>query len=159
MSVYVNEEMKMAKYVEVKQPYPDHPSRFDCDRQVLCTEPLCGRCYWEVKCKGYCVVGVAYQSISRSGSSELGYNELSWCLECNNNMLRVIHNKMPYARSTFQSNRIGIYVDKNAGILSFYSLLPESMEHLHTFHCTFTEPLYAAFGVCRENATISLCQI
>ncbi|KAF5900346.1 tripartite motif-containing protein 16-like, partial [Clarias magur] len=32
-----------------KQPYADHPERFDHYRQVLSKESVCGRCYWEME--------------------------------------------------------------------------------------------------------------
>ncbi|XDV42472.1 hypothetical protein PO909_011128, partial [Leuciscus waleckii] len=34
-------------YEDQRQPYPDHPERFDVYKQVLCGESLTGRCYWE----------------------------------------------------------------------------------------------------------------
>ncbi|XP_062386737.1 stonustoxin subunit alpha-like [Sardina pilchardus] len=158
----VDKEMKMAKYVEEKQQYLDHPNRFDCYRQVLCAEPLHGRFYWEVECNGFCVVGVAYQGLCRGGFSDgcLGYNKLSWCLECNCKFT-VMHNKkmIKVPVPCLERNRIGVYLDWVAGALSFYSFSFDSRHHLHTFHCTFTEPLYAAFGVCRDEAFIRLCQV
>ncbi|XP_059214987.1 NACHT, LRR and PYD domains-containing protein 12-like [Centropristis striata] len=39
---------------EKDQPYPDHPDRFDVSRpQLLCTDGLTGRCYWEVEWSGW----------------------------------------------------------------------------------------------------------
>ncbi|KAI1887603.1 hypothetical protein AGOR_G00192020 [Albula goreensis] len=41
------------------------------------------------------------------------------------------------------SRRLGVYLDWLAGTLSFYSVSSSSEEtHLHTFHATFTGPLY-----------------
>ncbi|XP_018588606.1 E3 ubiquitin/ISG15 ligase TRIM25-like isoform X2 [Scleropages formosus] len=34
------------------QGYPSHPHRFNAWHQVLCKEPLSGRCYWEVQWSG-----------------------------------------------------------------------------------------------------------
>ncbi|XP_041961472.1 protein NLRC3-like isoform X3 [Alosa sapidissima] len=162
--LYVSKDMKMAKYVEEEQPYPDHSNRFDCYRQVLCTEPLHGRFYWEVEWKGFFVVGVAYQSLRRDGELDgclLGYNKWSWCLECNFNEFTVMHNKKRFdvPAPNSEEYRIGVYLDWSAGTLSFYNHSFDSRNHLYTFHCTFTEPLYAAFGVCRDKSFIRLCQI
>ncbi|XP_076146087.1 NLR family member X1-like isoform X3 [Alosa pseudoharengus] len=162
--LYVSKDMKMAKYVEEEQPYLDHPNRFDCYRQVLCTEPLHGRFYWEVECVGFCVVGVAYQSLRRDGELDgclLGYNKWSWCLECNFNDFTVMHNKKRFdvPAPNSEEYRIGVYLDWSAGTLSFYNHSFDSRNHLYTFRCTFTEPLYAVFGVCRDKSFIRLCQI
>ncbi|XP_072566779.1 NLR family CARD domain-containing protein 3-like isoform X2 [Paramormyrops kingsleyae] len=54
-----------------KQPYPDHPERFDCWHQVLCRESLTGRCYWEAEWSGYDArIGVTYKGIRRKGHSD-----------------------------------------------------------------------------------------
>uniref|UniRef100_A0A671M2U1 NACHT domain-containing protein n=1 Tax=Sinocyclocheilus anshuiensis TaxID=1608454 RepID=A0A671M2U1_9TELE len=58
------------------------------------------------------------------------------------------------------SNRVGVYVDVSAGILSFYSVSDtHKLTHIHTFNNTFTEPLYAGFGLISYafNSTVSLC--
>ncbi len=60
-----------------------------------------------------------------------------------------------------RSNRVGVYLDVSAGTLSFYSISDthtHTHTHLHTFNTTFTEPLYAGFGVYPESS-VSLCQI
>ena len=74
--------------MEEDQPYPDHPERFDEERQVLCREGLTGRHYWEVEVdeEWYVVVGVTYRSIGRRGRSpacRLGHNDRSWGLSGN----------------------------------------------------------------------------
>lgn len=59
------------------------------------------------------------------------------------------------------SNRIGVYVDVSSGILSFYNVSDtHKLTHIHTFNNTFTEPLYAGFGLIAYafNSTVSLCQ-
>src|SRR4029434_3350627 len=73
--------------VRKKQPYPDHPERFDYWPQVLCKEGLSGRCYWEVEWSGRVVIGVAYKSIQRKGRSEgrFGATDKSWCLDKSGN--------------------------------------------------------------------------
>ncbi|XP_030259749.1 tripartite motif-containing protein 16-like [Sparus aurata] len=102
-----------------EQSYSSHPDRFTDWWQVLSSESLTGRCYWEVEWRGKGVdVAVAYKNISRAGN------------EC-----------------VFgpRSSRVGVYLDHSAGILSFYSV-SETMTLLHRVQTTFTQPLYA--GVC-----------
>uniref|UniRef100_A0A672L8W4 Tripartite motif-containing protein 16-like n=1 Tax=Sinocyclocheilus grahami TaxID=75366 RepID=A0A672L8W4_SINGR len=64
----LSERNRVIKYTGTKQPYPDHPDRFDVF-QVLCRESLCGRCYWEIEWSGSVHISVSYKSISRKGRS------------------------------------------------------------------------------------------
>ncbi|XP_048051649.1 uncharacterized protein LOC125271592 isoform X3 [Megalobrama amblycephala] len=160
--VLPDENRKITR-VEKNQPYPDHPERFDEWPQVLCQESLTGRCYWEVECSGRAEISVTYKGISRKGGKDcwFGFNDKSWSLDCSNNRLSVRHNKnitnIPALLSS--STRVGVYVDVSAGILSFYSVSDtHTLTHLHTFNTTFTEPLYAGFGL-YPDSSVCLCDI
>uniref|UniRef100_A0AAY4A6T8 NACHT, LRR and PYD domains-containing protein 12-like n=1 Tax=Denticeps clupeoides TaxID=299321 RepID=A0AAY4A6T8_9TELE len=146
-----------------KQPYPDHPERFDVWLQVLCREGVSGRCYWEVERSGDVYIGVTYKGISRRGISNdcrLGYYNKSWTLIWYENRYSVRHKsistKIPAPPSS--SKRVGVYLDWSAGILTFYSISSDKLTHLHTFHSTFTEPLYPGFGVFSDSS-LTLCEI
>lgn len=145
------------------QPYPDHPERFDWWYHVLCREGLTGRCYWEAEwSRSRADVSVAYKSMQRKGQSDnrqLGHNEKSWSLEFNKSYSAWHNNEntaIPAPSS--HSSRVGVYLDWPAGTLSFYSVSSDTLTHLHTFHSTFTEPLYPGFGVWGSDS-VSLCQI
>ncbi|XP_048036119.1 NLR family CARD domain-containing protein 3-like isoform X2 [Megalobrama amblycephala] len=150
-------------YVSERQPYPDHPERFDEYPQVLCRERLTGRCFWEAEWSGYSAeISVTYEGISRKGGRDcvFGYNDKSWSLSCSDRRFTVWHNNnrtdIPPVRSS--SNRAGVYVDVSAGTLSFYSVSDtHTLTHLHTFNTTFTEPLCAGFNV--YHSSVSLCDI
>ncbi|XP_026109852.1 NLR family CARD domain-containing protein 3-like isoform X3 [Carassius auratus] len=159
----LSEDYKETTYVKDPQQYPDHPDRFDDREQILCKESLTGRCYWEVKWEGSGNVAITYKGIGRKGGIDcsFGFNEKSWSLNCSDMTYSVWHNNNstdvigPSARS----NRVGVYVDVSAGTLSFYSVSDtHTFTHLYTFNTTFTEPLYAGFGVYPESS-VSLCQI
>ncbi|XP_076144398.1 NACHT, LRR and PYD domains-containing protein 3-like isoform X12 [Alosa pseudoharengus] len=168
-----------------EQPYPDHPERFDSYHQVLCREGLSGhhpercdslgqslvstgqsgRCYWEAEWSGdYGVyIAVAYKSMQRKGrssSSVFGRNAESWSLSCSSNSYSVWHNDKHTAipAPSSRSSRVGVYLDWPAGTLSFYSVSSNTLTHLHTFHSTFTEPLYPGFRMPYSNSSVSLCQ-
>ncbi|KAJ8377658.1 hypothetical protein AAFF_G00255030 [Aldrovandia affinis] len=49
--------------------------------------------------------------------------------------------------NTAHRELVGVYLDWPAGTLSFYSISSDRLTHLHTFHTTFTEPLYPGFGL------------
>ncbi|KAM8724052.1 NACHT, LRR and PYD domains-containing protein 12-like isoform 2-T2 [Acanthopagrus schlegelii] len=142
---------RQATMLRFGQPYPDHPDRFEYRHQVLCKNGLTGRCYWEVVFKGMVSVGVTYRGIGRKGREDdslLGWNDKSWCYDCNKSI--VWHNGKGTATPVERyrgSYRVGLYLDWPAGTLSFYRVSSDTLIHLHTFHCTFTEPLYPAFRV------------
>ncbi|XP_076153133.1 uncharacterized protein LOC143136317 isoform X2 [Alosa pseudoharengus] len=146
-----------------KQPYPEHPERFD-RWQVLCREGLSGRCYWEAEWSDRASIAVAYKSIKRKGEDYdiiMGWNAKSWCLNCSPDYsYSVCHNNkhtdIPAPSSC--SRRVGVYLDWPAGTLSFYSVSSDTLTHLHTFHSSFTKPLCPGFYV-NYGSSVSLCQV
>ncbi|ROL51892.1 NLR family CARD domain-containing protein 3 [Anabarilius grahami] len=159
----LSERNRKVTHVEEEQSYPDHPERFDVLPQVLCRESLSGRCYWEAEWSGWADISMMYKGISRRGKSDdcwFGYNEKSWRLNCLKNTFTVRHNnKSTYVSvPSHHSNRVGVYLDWPAGTLSFYSVSEtHTLTHLHTLNSTFTEPLYAGFGV-YFSGSVSLCE-
>ncbi|XP_039458019.1 tripartite motif-containing protein 16-like [Oreochromis aureus] len=145
----LSEGKRKVRRMKQQQSYSDHPDRFIVYYQVLSRESLTGRCYWEVEWRGGGVlVAVAYKNISRAGSGDecvFGYNDKSWTLRCDTNSFQFWHNNVQTALSGPRSSRVGVYLDHNAGILSFYSV-SETMTLLHRVQTTFTQPLYA--GLC-----------
>ncbi|XP_042559946.1 stonustoxin subunit beta-like, partial [Clupea harengus] len=159
----LSEGNRKVTLVYEEQPYPDHPERFDCWDQVLCREGQSGRCYWEAEWSGDgAYISVAYKSIQRKGGSDdiiLGRNDRSWSLLCSSHGYSAWHNNEHTAipDPSSRSSRVGVYLDWPAGTLSFYSVSSDTLTHLHTFHSTFTEPLYPGFRV--YDSSVSLCQI
>uniref|UniRef100_A0A8C7NBC1 NACHT, LRR and PYD domains-containing protein 12-like n=1 Tax=Oncorhynchus kisutch TaxID=8019 RepID=A0A8C7NBC1_ONCKI len=157
----LSEENRKVTCGRKKQPYPDHPERFEVCRQVLCRERLTGRCYWEVEWSGgWPVIGVTYKGINRSGGGKdcgLGWNDKSWSLFCSDNSYTARHN----CNTTLidvppsSSHRVGVYLDWPAGTLSFYRVSSDTLTHLNTFYTTFTEPLYPGFWV-YDDSSVSL---
>ncbi|XP_029617748.1 tripartite motif-containing protein 16-like [Salmo trutta] len=160
----LSEENRKVTRRREKQPYPDHPERFDDRGQVLCREGLTGRCYWEVEWSGSgAVIGVTYKGISRRGEGNdhgLGWNDKSWSLFCSDNVYYAWHNNAHITIDvpSSSSHRVGVYLDWPAGTLSFYRVSSDTLTHLHTFHTTFTEPLYPGFRV-YDTSSVSLCQV
>ncbi|XP_040294512.1 E3 ubiquitin/ISG15 ligase TRIM25-like [Bufo bufo] len=140
--------------------WPKTPETFQTYPQVLSTKTLSsGKHYfeWEVGYLnlGCCSVGMCYPSIDRKGESScIGYNDKSWCLWMFNGKCSVIHNSsrvhLPHIPN---SSRFRMYLDYEAGQLSFYELC-DPIRHLHTFSTIFTEPLHVACYVCRPYISI-----
>ncbi|XP_069632308.1 tripartite motif-containing protein 14 isoform X4 [Haliaeetus albicilla] len=144
--------------------YPCGPQRFDKLWQVLSRDAfLSGSHYWEVDLlhagKGWWI-GAAYPSIGRKGDSEtcrLGWNRASWCLKKFDLEYWAFHKgeRIPILVED-DPDRIGVFLDYEAGILSFYNVT-DGMAHLHTFRCKFTEPVYPAVRL--WEGSIGMCRL
>ncbi|XP_059905450.1 neoverrucotoxin subunit beta-like, partial [Gadus macrocephalus] len=172
----LSEDNRKVTQVGEDQSYPDHPDRFDPWPQVLGREALTGRCYWEVEWEGEVDIGVTYRGITRRGwgdDSRLGGNNKSWVLHCYDDGYSVWYNgthtalPLPPAGST----RVGVYLDRPAGSLSFYRVSPggggssDTLTHLHTFWASFTqEDLLPGvwvgwWGGSSGGSSVTLCQL
>ncbi|CAL8307631.1 unnamed protein product [Arctogadus glacialis] len=150
-----------------EQSYPDHPERFKSQYQVLCREALTGRCYWEVEWKGEVQIAVTHRGISRRGwGDSLSGNNRSWSLYCDAGDYTAWHNdiKTDIRVRPAGSTRVGVYLDRPAGSLSFYRVSPDvggssdTLTHLHTFQSTFTqEDLLPGFMLCGSPSPFTAC--
>uniref|UniRef100_A0A8C5PKB5 Uncharacterized protein n=1 Tax=Leptobrachium leishanense TaxID=445787 RepID=A0A8C5PKB5_9ANUR len=149
--VNISGDLKTATGTKKAQGHPETPERFDCNQVLSSRSFSSGRHYWKVEGSklGVWLVGIAYHSIDREGDySRIGNNNKSWNLfKGHNNRYSVRHNRvtiqLPYSASC---RRLGIFLDYEAGRLSFYELC-DPVRHIHTFTATFTEPLHAVFGI------------
>ena len=151
--------------VEEDQKYPDHPDRFDFCPELLCSDGLTDRCYWEVEWSRKVEISVSYRGIRKKGNSndcEFGFNSQSWSLSCSDEgRYSVCHNSRrdfisSSSSSSSSSNRAAVYVDRPAGTLSFYRASSDTLIHLHTLKTTFTEPLHPGFW---PGSSVSLCSV
>ncbi|XP_027893717.1 tripartite motif-containing protein 16-like isoform X1 [Xiphophorus couchianus] len=129
-------------------PYPTNPNRFTQFPQVLCTEALTERCYWEVEWHARTLsAAVAYKDANRtSDESEFGRNDKSWALECSGDTLKFRHNDVDVKVPGSCSKKIGVFLDYQAGILSFYQA-SDQMLQIFEVRTTFTEPLHPGIGM------------
>ncbi|XP_075066612.1 E3 ubiquitin/ISG15 ligase TRIM25-like [Mixophyes fleayi] len=153
-NINISGDMKTVSWTNVTQKRTETPERFQCNQVLSTRRFLSGRQYWEVEISksGWWRVGMCYPSIDRRGrQSYIGDNNKSWCL-CrgwynNNNQYSVIHDRKEIRLpDNIPYDRVRIYLDYEAGQLSFYSLC-NPIRHLHTITATFTEPLHAALWV------------
>lgn len=143
-----------------KQPYPEHEERFNFWTQVLCTEGLTGRCYWETEWHGRALIGAAYRRMSRKGEghdSWLGRNDFSWGLNCTKDGYRAMHGGQGTAIAVPpSSDRVGVYLDWSGGKLSFFRVSCGELTHIYTLHSNFTEPLYPGFHLAWVDSSVCL---
>lgn len=82
----------------------------------------------------------------------LEWSKQSWSLLCSAQGYTAWHNSTSTSISQpcpTGSGRVGVFVNRSAGTLSFYcllSLVSRPLVHLHTFHSRFTDPVYPVFG-------------
>uniref|UniRef100_A0A8C5Q224 Uncharacterized protein n=1 Tax=Leptobrachium leishanense TaxID=445787 RepID=A0A8C5Q224_9ANUR len=142
--VSVSEDLKTVSWSEINQSRPETQERFQDYSEVLSSSSFSsGRHYWEVEGSGSgrWIVGMAYNSIERKGEQSLiGNNKKSWGLWRNaNNQYYVRHdNTQIRLPQTSSCHTLGIFLDYEAGRLSFYELC-DPIRHLHTFTAAFTE--------------------
>ncbi|XP_073479408.1 E3 ubiquitin-protein ligase TRIM11-like [Aquarana catesbeiana] len=149
----ISDDRKTVSRSDINQNHPETPERFLYWSQVLSSQSFSsGRHYWDVDVGGSesWVVGMCYPSIERRGfQSKIGCNNNSWGLVRTGNHYKVIHDSNKILLPTnLSSNRVRIYLDYEAGQISFYDLC-DPIRHLHTFATTFTEPLQAGIRVWR----------
>ncbi|XP_059422895.1 NACHT, LRR and PYD domains-containing protein 12-like isoform X1 [Carassius carassius] len=178
-ALILSEENRKVARVSEKQPYPDHPDRFDYWEQVLCRESVCERCYWELEWSGNkgVYISVSYKSISRKGGYEclFGNNDQSWSLICSPDRYLFKHNNtetgLPVEPISSRTDVCddhyitgecdddhyitGVFVDHSAGTLSFYSV-SDTMSLIHTVQTAFTRRLYPGFRV-GFGSSVKLC--
>ncbi|XP_044147885.1 E3 ubiquitin/ISG15 ligase TRIM25-like [Bufo gargarizans] len=157
-NIHISNDGKIATWTRIEQNRPETSERFLNLQVISKTFFISGRHYWDVEISESkeCMVGICYACIHRRGpQSYIGDNKNSWCLhgELYDNQCSVIHDgkviRLPHQITSggqFSGARFRIFLDYEAGQLSFYELC-EPIRHLYTFTATFTEPLYAAFYV------------
>ncbi|XP_048460114.1 E3 ubiquitin-protein ligase TRIM11-like [Rhincodon typus] len=154
-----NRTVSASNYIQV---FPKSAQIFDRWPQILGVKGVsCGQSYWEIQVKegdGAWSIGVCYKSISRKGEGNdclLGFNDKSWCIHSGPDALSGLHNGRRIAVKAEKPSTVGVFIDFDGGVISFYSVWGSELTLLHTFHGRFTEPLYPAVRV-RIGVTLSL---
>ncbi|XP_073423468.1 E3 ubiquitin-protein ligase TRIM11-like [Dendrobates tinctorius] len=159
-NINISEDLTGVDYTEIKRFRYTTDERFSYHPQVLSSTTFSsGRHYWDVDIgrSDSWRVGMCYPSVNRRGYRSLFGHYDSWCLsggsEDSNStvMYDGCTKHLPYCISR---GRVRIYLDYEAGQLSFY-VLGDPIRHLHTFTATFTEPLHAALHVKEGSIKIS----
>uniref|UniRef100_A0A8C5R0S4 Uncharacterized protein n=1 Tax=Leptobrachium leishanense TaxID=445787 RepID=A0A8C5R0S4_9ANUR len=166
----VSSDLETVCRADTKQYRPETPERFEFYPQVLSIRGFTSsRYYWEVETSGDgWIIGMAYPSIDRKENYYSGYggspisriesyigDSKSWRLRFYNNRCSVMYDgKVEDLRCGLSSQRLAIYLDFEAGQLSFYEL-SYHLTHIHTFTARFTEPLHVAICVW-GNASVTI---
>ncbi|XP_075198027.1 E3 ubiquitin-protein ligase TRIM11-like [Anomaloglossus baeobatrachus] len=156
----ISDDLKTATWSRKRQSCPRTAERFQYYQVMSRRRFTSGRHYWDVEITDSEVwrLGMCYPSMARRGrQSESGENDKSWCLyrcaRCNLHYSVMHKSKSVRLPQRMSSDMFRIYLDYEAGQLSFYELC-DPIRHLHTFTAAFTEPLHALLYLCGGSLTI-----
>ncbi|XP_059191752.1 E3 ubiquitin/ISG15 ligase TRIM25 [Centropristis striata] len=158
----LSDNNRSVTYSDAQQAYTEHEARFSSFPQVLASSSLeRGRWYWEVNVsvdEGRWKVGLSEGQIERKGqkdNSRLGFNSYSWCLACDKKKVEALHNKVAVSVDAEGLQRVGVFLDFDGGILSFFNVTPGgSLALMHSYKHSFTDPLYPALSVSKTHLAI-----
>ncbi|KAM3609212.1 uncharacterized protein V6R79_011062 [Siganus canaliculatus] len=158
----LSDNNRKVTYSDVQQAYREHEARFSSFPQVLaCCVLEHGRYYWEVNVSvedGRWKVGLCEAQTERKGqkdASRLGFNSSSWCLACDKRRVEALHNKVSVPVDADGLKRVGVFLDFEEGVLSFFNVTPGgSLALIHSYKHKFTGRLHPALSVSKTHLTI-----
>ncbi|KAM5217679.1 E3 ubiquitin-protein ligase TRIM11 isoform 1-T1 [Hipposideros larvatus] len=155
----LSEDRRSVRRGDLRQVLPDSPERFDPGPCVLGREPLTsGRHYWEVEVgeRASWALGVCRENANRKEKGELFAGNGFWILV----FLGGFYNSSEPAFAPLRDppRRVGIFLDYEAGHLSFYSATDGSL--LYAFPETpFSGTLRALFSPLSSSPTpMTICR-
>ena len=86
-------------------------------------------------------IAVAYDDIERKGygnNCRFGRNDESWCLELSGSCLSFFHNNVETKIPGPVPSRVGVYLNRQAGILSFYRITDRDRGHVDRLEIIFS---------------------
>lgn len=118
-----------------------------------------GRHYIEVELSGEGThVGLTCKSIERRGEQSSGCitgNNFSWCVGSGRRGLSAWHAGMETPLEVSEIRRLGLYVDFQGGVVSFYDV-SGGMRLLHKYTANLSEPLYVAAWLSKKDNVVYL---
>ncbi|XDV33754.1 hypothetical protein PO909_004045 [Leuciscus waleckii] len=148
-NLILSDDGKQVRYGDIRQKLPDKPERFDYHVSVLGKEGFSsGRFYFEVQVKGKTkwTLGVVRESINRKGEITARPSNGCWTVWLRNgNEYKACADPSVSLCVRVKPQRVGVFVDYEEGLLSFYDV--ESSSHLYSFtDQSFTGKLYPYFN-------------
>ncbi|XP_054427572.1 erythroid membrane-associated protein [Pteronotus mesoamericanus] len=149
----LSKDCRCVKLGDRRQPVPDNPQRFDFVVSVLGSECFTAGChYWEVYVgdKTKWILGVCSESVSRKGKVTASPANGHWLVrQSRGNQYEALTSPQTSFRLREPPRCVGIFLDYEAGIISFYNVTDKS--HIFTFTHTFSGPLRPFFEPCLHD--------
>ncbi|XP_050961364.1 E3 ubiquitin-protein ligase TRIM39-like [Labeo rohita] len=145
----LSDDGKQVSNGDIKQDVPENPNRFDSCSCVLAKQGfISGRFYYEVQVKGKTEwdLGVARESINRSGEGDLSPEDGYWSVILRNeNEYDACESSLVSLSLKVKPEIVGVFVDYEEGLVSFYDVGHRS--HIYSFTGqTFIDKLYPYFS-------------
>ncbi|XP_075768863.1 uncharacterized protein LOC142821532 isoform X6 [Pelodiscus sinensis] len=157
----LSEDRKSVRHEDTRQDLPDTPERFDSYPEVLGAEGFMGgRRYWEVEVgdKTEWTVGVCRESVSRKGKFPFSPKNGYWLMWLRNGAYKAGTSPSTLLPVSARPSRVGVFLDYEAGEVSFYNVTYRS--HLFTFTGTFSGTLRPYFYTGGTNVTpLTICPV
>ncbi|XP_075943641.1 E3 ubiquitin-protein ligase TRIM21-like [Anarhichas minor] len=150
----LSDDGKQVKHGDVRKNLPDNPERFDTCVNVLAKQSFSsGRFYYEVQVKGKpkWELGVVRESVNRKGNIPLTPQKGYWMIWLRNkNEYKALANPSVRLSLKSQPEKVGVFVDYEEGLVSFYDVDAAALIYSFT-GCCFTEKLYPFFSPCNND--------
>ncbi|XP_044839852.1 butyrophilin subfamily 1 member A1-like isoform X1 [Mauremys mutica] len=147
----LSEDRKRVRLGDKCQDLPNNPERFDPCSCVLGTEGFAGgKRYWEVEVgdKTRWTLGVCRESVRRKGEFTLTPGNGYWVVWLRGGRYKALTSPATPLPVNVRPSRVGIFLDYEAGEVSFYSVTDRC--HLFTFTGTFSGKLCPYFSPCNN---------
>ncbi|XP_032002824.1 erythroid membrane-associated protein isoform X2 [Hylobates moloch] len=160
----LSEDQRCVRLGDRRQPVPDNPQRFDFVVSILGSEYFTTGChYWEVYVgdKTKWILGVCSESVSRKGKVTASPANGHWLLrQSRGNEYEALTSPQTPFRLKEPPRCVGIFLDYEAGVISFYNVTDKS--HIFTFTHNFSGSLRPFFEPClhdggKNTAPLVIC--
>ncbi|XP_016060626.1 PREDICTED: erythroid membrane-associated protein [Miniopterus natalensis] len=149
----LSEDRRCVKLGDRRQSVVDNPQRFDFVVSVLGSESFMAGChYWEVYVgdKTKWILGVCSESVSRKGKVTASPANGHWLVrQSHGTQYEALTSPQTSFRLKESPRCVGIFLDYEAGIISFYNVTNKS--HIFTFTHAFSGPLRPFFEPCLHD--------
>ncbi|CAM5104479.1 unnamed protein product [Natator depressus] len=161
----LSEDQKRVRFGDTRQDWPNNPERFDTCSCVLGAEGFAGgRRYWEVEVgdKTGWDMGICRESVNRKGKVTLTPGNGYWAVQLWGGRYEALTSPPTPLPVSIRPGRVGIFLDYEAGEVSFYNVTDRS--RLFTFTDTFSGMLHPYFNpVCntwgKNVAPLIICPV
>ncbi|XP_059181440.1 E3 ubiquitin-protein ligase TRIM39-like [Centropristis striata] len=144
-TLVISQDGKQVTDTDTEQELPYSPKRFEQCKEVLTKEGFTtGKFYYEVQVKDNTdwIVGVVREPVNRKEDTPLSVKNGYWIIGLDDGIYSA--NIGVELTPKEKLDNVGIFVDYNKGVVSFYDV--KSKSHIYSFTgCHFTEKLYPYF--------------